>query len=157
MGSLWGDIKKEDKIIVPNTIIKEQDKILGEITSGLVNVEIKEIKNKRLKDAEFAYDVSLISYRMENYNYPIFRIEYNVSIYPVRVILNVNIQDIDLDPLYQIGNNEHGEYVLEATDKENFIRLLENILASKQMTNIIRSIMALSEQIGKEPDFEIPF
>lgn len=157
MESLWGDIKK-DKIVVPNSIIVEQNKILNKITEGLVNVDISEIGNNRFRDAEFAYDISLISYRMENYEYPIFRIEYDVDIYPTWIILDNNIRNIDIDPTYNKGENEHNELVLEARDKEGFIKLLEIILSSEKITNIVRSIMALSEQIGVEPsDQKIPF
>lgn len=158
MKNLWGDIQGKQKLLVPNTIIKEQGNILREMTEELVEVEIIEIKNKRLKNAEFTFNVILTSYRMENYEYPMFRIEYDINIYPVRVILDININDINLYDCSEniVGNNEDNEMVLEAKDKEDFIELLGKILSSDKITNIVRSIKSLAEQIGKESN-DLPF
>lgn len=157
MQNLWGDIKRKGKIIVPNTIIEEQGKILLEMTEQLVEIEIIEISDNRLKNAEFTFAVSLNSYKMENYEYDIFKVEYDLEIYPVRIILDSNIQNIEVDKKFVIGSNEYNGLVLEAKDEDEFIILLGSILSSEEITDAVRSIMYLAEQIGVEPDFEIPF
>lgn len=158
MENLWGDIQNQKKLLAPNTIIEEQSKILREMTEESVEVKIKEILNNSLRNSEFSFNVSLASYRMENYEYPMFRIEYDISIYPVKVILDINISDIVIEDcgVYLIGNNENNEMILEAKDKEDFIELLGEILSSDKITNTVRSIMSLADQIGKDSS-DIPF
>lgn len=110
MESLWPEDlnSPKEEYNAPNKVLKEQSEKLMEITNGIIYGDLskRDILGDLLshnskpdfmkKDFNFNYELK--GKYLDNYSYRIFSIHYNISIYPLIILLNEEIAyDIGLE------------------------------------------------------------
>ena len=140
MIDLWPDEIKLITLRTPETVLSEQAKLLLKKTNDLVTAGVeREIPFEDETDS-LKYNFYIIAPYVENYRYPLFAIEYEMDLYPVRFQLRDDLQE---ELKGKLGEWE-GE--LMAKSEEEFYSILTEIFQSEKAKLVIGSLMALSEE-----------
>ena len=130
---LWPNIDKLNKIETPKKILKKQGEYLSKKTNDIVYAICDEIPRERLTEQEkgydFRYEYLITSKNLKNYTFKLFSIYHNITLYPLLIVLDVQVgSDIGLKKK-SIGS------------KEEFEATLKLIFASKVMESVIGTLM----------------
>ena len=115
---LWPEFE-EVPLMTPVAILKEQGAFLSKRTSGLLDVEI----TSSTDFDEFLHNFNIIA-RTLDYSYRLFKIKHEITLYPVN--------------LYW-GDKWH-----EASNEEQFRKLLADILSHESTRKILLALLAQS-------------
>lgn len=164
MKSLFNQKFERKNRLTPMGILKEQCTKLNEITEGTIiarvieyegvvysregtlvpligkdflNVNGVDIQNS-LGDigAKFKYEFFISSTNTSNYKYRAFFLVYGLSMYPLDVILDMDIAQ-EIQEQRSIEDSE----VFVCQDEEEYVNLLSEILNSEKITNVINSLL----------------
>lgn len=169
MESLWIKKFEQGELSSPKKILEQQCAELNKLTNGIIIGRVSEyqgsIRNNdplssmslslaktivtktnvqdelgEVNSNIFTYEFFITSKDTPKYKYRAFFMQYGISLYPVRIVLDMDIAD-EINPVD--GDNENN-YNLDCDDKENFIGLLSKILNSNKITQIINSLLTLN-------------
>jgi hypothetical protein len=119
----------------PGTILKEQAALLGMKTKNIVNASVQPPTNYHEKP--FSFDFSITSPVLGNYTYPLFRISYDIGLYPVKF----TVEDALAREL-GVGRESGQLGELIAEEEGEFIQILSRILGSKRTRQVIGGILS---------------
>ncbi len=126
MTDLWGDIVS-NPIKTPVSILREQGSLLEQKTDGVLTVKVTTNPNIF---ADQSFDFSfIISVPSLNYQYQLFSISHDISIYPVKFYVQTDIVD---------------EEKTIAKDEAEFLKTLEQILKSPKTQGILNALLSQS-------------
>ena len=139
MKNMWADSYVKKEISTPKEIVQQQAKLLPQITGDLVYAEVVQItenifNKKYTRVYDFNYSFVIKGKFLNNYKYTAFWFRHDIKIYPV-------IFDLDTDIKKELGLASY----VKANDETEFMEILENILKSQTMSDIVTSIMNLSK------------
>ncbi|HEU4560333.1 MAG TPA: hypothetical protein VFS20_20960 [Longimicrobium sp.] len=139
MPDLWPDNLDKVEIKAPVAILREQTTFLGTKTRNLVRATIGTPEIKRRIENEygpFSYAFRLIAPALGNYQYRLFDIAHDVSLYPVRIM-----PDSDVARELGVHPNE-GEVI--ANNEQEFLDVLAAIFRTDKTRQIIHAMIAQS-------------
>lgn len=164
---LWPDTFSFEKLNAPVNLLREQAALLGKKTNNLVQADVKQDKSS---SREFTYSFFLTAPAL-NYQYRLFQIHHDVSLYPVIVRVEKAIlveisadferasaKQFDLTDLIAAmePNVEHEDVRvkgLRAQSEEEFINLVREILNSTKTVRIISALLAQVDPNWESPPF----
>lgn len=107
---------------------------------GIMNVDIQD-KLGAIGDVSFKYELYLSANQFENYKYRILFAGYDISGYPVKVVVEQDIAD-------ELNQKEDSGYIYKAESKEELEALLLRILNSKVVKKVVQGlIMATNSKL----------
>ncbi len=121
---LWPSDIGIASLVTPVTILREQAALLGEKTGNLVQAEVKTSSSGQVVTHSF----NLIAPAMGNYRYRLLSATHNVEVYPL---------SLNFDPT--------NSGITVKTEQE-FIEQLSKWLSSEKAVNIVKSLIAQSQQ-----------
>lgn len=148
---LWPSDLTEQTLVSPITILMRQCQLIGEKTNFHILGEMRPLDSNSSKSLR-SYGLILIAPGLENYRFPLLKIEYPLtSIYPIslesRQILIEESEDENYYKNWLIRSNEE------------FHTILSEILSHPTTVNAIRAMCAESKARGYNPDSndDVPF
>ncbi len=121
---LWPSDIGVATLVTPVSILREQAALLGEKTGNLVQAEVKTSSNGQIVTHSF----NLVAPAMGNYRYRLLSATHNVEVYPLT---------LNFDP------TNSG---MTVKTEQEFIEKLSNFLSSEKAVNIVKSLIAQSQQ-----------
>jgi hypothetical protein len=154
---LWPDTFSFEELNAPVSLLREQASLLGKKTKNLVQANVRQDKSG---PGAFAYSFFLVALSL-NYQYKLFEIHHDVSLYPVVVIIesdilmmvsanfervratHLRLEDIatamvDLDRESDTSRLQG----VRVHSEEEFVNLLRQILNSAKTVRIISALLA---------------
>jgi hypothetical protein len=138
----------------PLAILKEQASLLGGKTSNIVKATVKKeseelagllrrakndamgVRSDAFGSRSFSYAFFLQAPALDNYTYRLFRIIFDVDIYPVRFFVDDAIaEELSI-------NSKDG---VPAADEEEFKQMLSRILGSQKTRKVINAILSQTD------------
>jgi len=157
--SLWGsldDVKEE--IREPKDILQEQIDILEAVLDELVRgaiIRCTDLDHPLLSscssnniDADFNYSFVLFSNYVEKYNYEVCKMTYGIKIYPVGFTVSDYVCE-ELSDSFEIADANF----LIANDEKSFVEILEAVLNSTEVRQVLRGLV----NIAKKEKKDLPF
>ncbi len=123
--NLWGDLKDLKITPTPRIHLKEQAGNLAKLTDGILKGEIN--KGGSYVGGEFSYTIDIIAPYLNNYKKTILEIAHDIDPYPL------SVYDCVHDKQYKCDN------------ESKFVVVLEKILSSPEVHNIIESLISHSK------------
>lgn len=148
MENLWPEDLNtpEEEYNAPNKVLKEQSEKLMEITNGIIYTDLSKrnalgdlLSNNSKPDfikKDFNFNYELKGKYLDNYSYRIFSIHYNISIYPITILLNDNIVN-------DIGLEKNKIYI---SDFNNYKEILKKVFNSNHLKQVITAMIQLSKE-----------
>lgn len=116
---LWGDLKINEDLRVPYSLVREQAAFLEKKTDGLLIGEAK-----RTEDGEtFIISLWIVAPALSNYRYKVFELTHGIKLYPLSI----------RDSLGRKANCD---------DEEEFIEIVKTIFADEQIQKVITGLIA---------------
>jgi hypothetical protein len=78
---LWGELPKPSELKSPRVLLEEQATFLGRKTNQFLQARVLPVGNKVNK--RFSYDLEIVVPALDDYFYSVFRVTYDVGLYPV--------------------------------------------------------------------------
>lgn len=142
--SLWPLSFTESDIRGPKEIIEEQAALLPSLTGDLISGRVRDIAPSTTtilntisikKSYDFNFSFAFESKFIKNYSFLIIKVSHPVLFYPCLVELNESIAK-------EIGyNNTH----IEVDSMQKFEDLLERVLKSEKVAQVVGSLMKLAK------------
>lgn len=139
-GNLWPEFESFSDFKTPKEILEQQAKFLPKLSGEIIYAEIIDVSYDEYivgeaEEGEFSYKFVLKSKFMDKYQFEIFTMSHDISIYPVRITLDSSTkQELGITTRYA-----------NAATEDQFIKLLSNILHSKRIKTVISSLIKLSK------------
>ena len=139
MTSYWPEEFKPVPTTPPKKILDEQSAILSKMTGG--KVQSKTIKKDAMEAAitkhlnDFSYSFQISGNSLKNYSFKVFDFSHSITLYPVKITLDVEIQA-------ELGRDNK---IFEVGDEEEFISIIKLIFNSDRLKKIIGAIIQLSD------------
>ena len=127
---LWPDDIQVDDVLSPHIIVKEQGNLLGKKTNNII---VGKVRMNTYHD-KFQYRFFLYSSPID-YQYQLFEFEYDLNLYPVKIIANKEI----MKELSSGGDNEREILV---NSKAELMEVLKAIFAAQKTRKLITAILA---------------
>lgn len=144
MKSLWPNLKFSDLTRTPASILKEQAASLARVTNNVVQAEVKNKNGIELgyDQSQILFDFNLVSPLLDNYQYSLFRIVYDLKQnYPVFLFIDeaysLDLLEFSLKDGRVTINNE-----------TEFEASLKEIFNSGITINILSNLINLSSESG---------
>lgn len=132
---LWGELPAVDSVRTPARILEQQSVVLAAKTRQLLRGRIAPQTDSRQEGAkEFIFDYHIDAPTL-NYTFAAFRVSHPLELYPVSVSA-------------VLGAHASSKYL--AKNEKEFKRLLRELFQSHQMKNLLRSLLALTQQPAKK-------
>ncbi len=123
--NLWGDLGDLGTFRTPANILREQARMLGELTN---NVLMGDVKVSKIGGDYFENVLRIIVPPLGNYSYDMLRVVYPPKLYPLKIWDGVN-------------DRRHN-----CIDEDAFILKLEEILQSDSVRNVIKLLLSQCEE-----------
>jgi hypothetical protein len=152
---LWPDTFSIEGLNAPVNLLREQAALLGKKTNNLVQADVKQDKSSFGK---FTYSFYLAAPAL-NYQYRLFQIHHDVSLYPV-IVLVENAISVEISADFERASKQFNltdlakmmdpsaerEDVrfkgLQAQSEEEFVSLVREVLNSTKTVRIISALLA---------------
>jgi hypothetical protein len=118
LGDLWPNLEEEVPERTPVRILREQASLLVRKTGGLVQAFVRTAARGELFEHRFILAVR----RLEDYEYELFTIQHDMSVYPLQA--------------YVQGASS------TLKNEEEFVAWLRDILSAKRTVQIIRTLIS---------------
>lgn len=122
--SLWGNLESLPIIETPGTILKKQASILTDITKSVLRGYVKIDSGE---GGEMYIQLYILAPSLGEYRYSILSVSHKVNMYPATVTDNVKGKQYKCD------------------DQDTLLNVLKMILSSKELRNIIASLISQSK------------
>lgn len=119
--NLWGSLKDVEIVRTPKTILKEQAQILSEETQGIL---VGHVSESEYGGGNFSVTLEIQVPAINNYTYEVLNVRHNIDVYPAEVNAT--------RPFLQQRAEDEGE----------FIRLVEEILSSNEMRQVVSRLLS---------------
>ena len=140
MKSLWPSGFRETDVPSMRSILEEQFQFLTDMTNGRVDGEVVALDgddyNVEVPLADFMYRFSLIGRYIQNYRFRVFSFSHDVTLYPVQVSL-----DTELQKEFQLPTHLNGVTLGSPAEAEKF---LGEVFHSDRIKKVIGAILKLS-------------
>ena len=156
--SLWGNLEELDgEIKTPKEFLEEQAEALKEILDGLVKGRVSRIAvRQEWKDfydglnveCDFSFSLEILSDYVADYEYQICKVAYGIKLYPIAISFDQGIEEV-LRGKFEIHDGD----TIVVADEEEFLMVLQEILSSDEIHNILRGLVS----IAKKERAELPF
>ena len=156
--SLWGNLNElMDGVKNPKELLEEQSVHLIQLSNGLVRGDIRRISlNDSWKDfykqwkvkSDFSFSFRIISDYVKNYEYEICKITYGIKMYPLAISFGVDIAK-ELIGRFSIKNED----TIVVEDKEQFLEVLQEILSSKEVGQVLKGLLTIAKNEAQELPF----
>ena len=130
MEDLWPDDMDFSVTITPVSILREQASNLGRKTRNVIQARV--IREPDVPSKGFCYEFQLVVPALGPYNYSLFSMSYDVTMYPVTI-------RGDRDVIQEIGE---GQNEIVADSEDDFKERLRRILGSRKTRTVIRALMS---------------
>lgn len=109
----------------------------------------KDIQNElgEVGEKNFTYEFFLTAPKLENYKFRILFFEYGISGYPLKVVLEQGIAD-------EINATEESNYIFNINTEKELETVIDNILNTQRVVDIMQKIIDASNIIGKTVTIE---
>lgn len=138
MKNLWPKSFQEQEFEPPKSIFEQQAKLLPKLTGDLVDAKITELGyTEAVREGlrnDFAYGFYLTGTFLEKYSYKVLSFSHGITFYPILLNINSEISE-------ELGMED---IRVEVESPEKLESLLENILRSNRVSNVIGSIIKIS-------------
>ncbi len=134
---LWPKQIKPAEFRAPASIIKEQAAILGERTKYLVEAKVT-LTNKEEDTMEYTF--SLSSPALGGYRFRLFRVRYDVFMYPLYIYLDKEIYDevVKRNPKEQ----QSSFYKIKIKDEAELLDILRSVFGARKTKDVIAAMLA---------------
>lgn len=150
MPDLWpDDIATVPESKAPASILKEQASLLGMKTNNLVQAEVVRYEPGIGESEKFKHGFLIKAETLDNYRYRLFTIKHGITLYPVYISLDKDIQQ-------EVASTLVAEDVAVKCESE-LVDILGKILKAKKTKQVIRSLLALIEAEAGEDGPCLPF
>ena len=163
--SLWPVTKIN--VLSPIAILRQQATYLREATQGILEAEVAVVKGEPWTITSFW----IIASALDRYRFELFKIAHNVTDpYPVQISFaglfatdRINLREFlvtyaEFDTPFTVSNPEDepddpitDTILVVASSQDDFMRILENILASTRTQRTLHSLIARTNDMGLEP------
>lgn len=136
-GSLWGDLSNIDDYGNPLDILKEQSGYLLSLTNNIIygDITTRDTRPDWLEpDYKFATTFKLRSKSMQNYDFELFTIYYDITFFPMTIMLEEGFAEAAGIPIEN-----------EFSKEKQFHDYLAMILSHNRTVKIIKSMYVLSK------------
>lgn len=133
---LWPENITQLEITTPLEILRNQAALLGQKTNNLVEAEVVEYPPRTyiFKPKMFETGFHIVAPTLDNYQYKLFSIIYDIRLYPLTII-------VDEDIRAEIGlANSH-----ELQTEEEFVLLLKKIFNTEKTKRVIGTLLKMVE------------
>lgn len=131
--NLWGNLPNVENMRTPNAILLEQASMLGELTNGLLNGQVK-----RLQDGPgFKLSFKIVAPALNNYSYLVLTVTHPIQLYPLKLFNETK---------FMSSKDCESEF-----DFENALR---EILTSPEVHRVIAGLLAQIRADEKEAPSE---
>jgi hypothetical protein len=151
MVDLWPSDIVQNDVKPPVAILKEQASLLGNKTKNLVTAEVHldDPDDYGYSIVNFNYRFLIIAPALNNYQFKLFSVAYDVDLYPVQFQLDQSVAaELDVDEQISVGN------------EEEFQNLLKRIFGTQRTRRVISAISNQSTIVRPgyaEHDDYVPF
>jgi hypothetical protein len=134
---------EEPDVNFPDKVIEEAIKDFEKATHGLATLSIFEIDRiMRISShlgSTFQFEILLLSQYLQGYSFEVMRFGYDVSIYPVVIILESEIGE-------ELGvrNLPYQDNKLPCPDEENLLNLIDNIVSTSKFKKTVGGLMKIA-------------
>jgi len=123
INNLWGELKLDEPLRTPTTILKEQTTMLSTLTRGVLDGDVK----VGAETNTFYIDLNIVAPAIDNYCFRVLEASHGVAdLYPVEV------------------REDGSGKTVECANEEEFLKELARILGSDRIGRVIRSLVAQS-------------
>ena len=163
--NLWPATKIN--VLSPIAILRQQATYLREATQGILEAEVAVVKGEPWTITSFW----IIAPALDRYRFELFKIAHNVTDpYPVQISCaglfatdRINLREFlvtyaEFDTPFTVSNPEDepddpitDTILVVASSQDDFMRILENILASPRTERTLHSLIARTNDMGLEP------
>lgn len=135
--NFWGNLSDLEDIMNPLDVLKEQSGYLMDMTNNVIFCDINN-RHPFLEldepDTQFCTVFSIMSKMLDQYEFQLFTIFYDVGFFPMKIELDENLSDfLGAGQLTTINN------------EQEFINFLNSSLNNDYTKRIIKSLYALSK------------
>jgi len=141
----------EPEFEMPQIVVERLIEGFSKATRGLAQLYVMELvgtakKNSRI-ERDFEYVLVLSSQYLGNYTFEVFKFGFNVVGYPVKSMLDSDINR-EIDP---------SDYWRTSDSQENFECLVNEIFQTEKFKNTVGGVMKLARLKLKTGDDDTPF
>lgn len=156
MKNLWNKEIKTKDIETPQKMINDQIEFLSTMTDGMVYGELEDVRVGN-KSNTFVFNFNLKALKLKNYKYRILSLEHDIAIYPSTILLDEQLllEIEDSLTLHDIKIAIKPISFIQIKDKTEFEIVLEAILSSDRIKNIVVNMKSMVKEI--EDEFDMPF
>lgn len=138
MKNLWPKSFKEQEFEAPKSIFEQQAKLLPKLTGDFVCAEVTELQTIQARydgiSNDFAYGFYLTGPFLEKYSYKVLSFSHDITFYPILLNINSEIRA-------ELGIKD---IMVKVESPEKLESLLENILKTNRVSNVIGAIIKIS-------------
>ena len=154
-------------VLSPIAILRQQATYLREATQGILEAEVAVVKGEPWTISSFW----IIAPALDRYRFELFKIAHNVTDpYPVQISCaglfatdRINLREFlvtyaEFDTPFTVSNPEDepddpitDTILVVASSQDDFMRILEKILASPRTERTLHSLIARTNDMGLEP------
>lgn len=138
--NLWPkDLSTTKTINTPKELLEQQAQYLQNQTNKILYANLNNIissvsKNSSKYNFDFCFEFSINSKKIQNYQFVLFKLQHNIEIYPLNLILDDKIAK-------ELGYEDNELFVNNETE---FISKLSSILKSNRVHQIVTNLISLS-------------
>ncbi len=146
MTDLWpDDLKTIINVKAPVNILREQASLLGSKTQNIVKAKVRQIDPGTARDETFTswpigkghqkfhYVFNLVAPMLENYEYRLFMISHDVTLYPVYIIADDDIlKELSVDKAISVNS------------EDELLEVLRKIFRAEKTKKIIDALVVQS-------------
>ncbi len=143
MQDLWPQdiVAYEEREKAPVVVLREQAINLTKRTQGLIIAEVIQVPDETFSaQRPFRYKFALMAPSIGQYRFVLFKISYDIDLYPVRF-------DLDLDISRELFPDSQEPVALSAESEEEFLDRLRKLFAARKTRRVIAALLA---QMGPE-------
>lgn len=124
MKNLWGELKLDEPLRTPITILKEQASVLANLTQGVLSGDLRISQSAK----EIYIQMYIVAPAIDSYHFTVLDVRHGVAdLYPLRV------------------QEDGSDKWIRCESEEEFLETLAQILSSERIGRVIRSLVAQSK------------
>ncbi len=140
MKNLWPESFEENQKLSAKSLIEEQASLLPKLTNGMVYAEVINMgMGKEFCEIvrDFAYQFVIKGKFLDTYRFRVLSFAHDITLYPI-------IFDIDEGIIEELDLEADDIYGLTVDSEKELENLIDRVLKSKRLNEIIGSIIRLS-------------
>lgn len=136
---------EESQTELPETVVEKMIEGFSSATMELVELgilpksEMSRLTTDKL-GTRFQFKVILLSRHLPDYSFTVFEFGYNVSLYPVKVLITKSI----LEEL--ISKGEGVSTITSFDEEQKFHKAIELVFESKRFTEVVSGLMKIAKK-----------